>query len=429
MQTWPLEPVDQALVHKCHPSNVLIADLRLMVPCGLYEGSLTQLAERDMAASACLREYYVPAASAGFGARQGERYFVLACLEPILRVRQADLERRVLAAGLADCLPELLASYAPHGDELLLRSDVDERRYERLLAALDIPGPALLIADKLRISRALELLDDAPRAYCASLIVDTSHEFFFEHYIDHVPGLLIIEAARQMGVATELKFRKVPADTLGIVTGLSSEFKGYVDLCLPIDLYCRETSRGEPRPGRPSCDVHLEMVVCQAHRDVAMFKVVGEGVDTKLFKRLRRNRAATLGDRVFAPRPHIAPRTVLSRGALDATNGALAELWLEGFTLKLPDPLRGELDECEFTLMFPEVEDIHGRARVIRQWSENGLSFAELEIIDIGKAGRQTFQEAIAIHCVWTGRSRSTARPAEQQTSHPVAARKPITPG
>lgn len=85
--------------------------------------------------------------------------------------------------------------------------------------------------------------------------------------------------------------------------------------------------------------------------------------------------------------------------------------------LKLVAPVVGALDECEFFLRFPEVEDIRGRARVIAQWSERGSSFAEFEIVDVSKAGRQAFQRAIAVHCVWTGTTRSTGRRTLQQVS------------
>jgi hypothetical protein len=41
----------------------------------------------------------------------------------------------------------------------------------------------------------------APRAYEASLYVDTSDPTFFDHPLDHVPGLLMLEAMQQVAVA------------------------------------------------------------------------------------------------------------------------------------------------------------------------------------------------------------------------------------
>jgi hypothetical protein len=396
------EMIDRHLVHKRNQENVLLADLRLAVPSWLEGKVFADVERRDRAASEVLRAHYLAGGRAGAG---GEELFVLAGLEPIARIRSAELERR-LSNLPPEGAAELLGLYDRAGDELLLRPDVNERAYERLLIALRMHGSVLSTSAKLRISRALELLEDAPRAYCATLVVDTAHRFFFEHMVEHVPGLLIIEAARQMVVATELKYRGVAADVQFILQAFSAEFQGYLDNCVPVDLYCRETSRAEPRSGRPSCDVHLEVVVSQMHREAARFKLVGETITQNLFERLRRNRTATLGHRVFVPRPHVVSEVVV--GAVDAKVGHAVPvaLWVDGLRLKLAEPLPDQPGEGELTLSFPELPPIVGRFRVSRQWREDGRPFAEVELAALDKSARLALQKAIALCCVWTGEER-----------------------
>ncbi len=396
------EMIDRHLVHKRNQENVLLADLRLAVPSWLEARVFGEVERRDAAAAEALRAHYVAGGRAG---PDGGELHVLAGLRPIVQLRSSALDGR-LSVLPPERAAELLGLYERRGEELLLRPDVNEREYERLLIALGMHGSVLSTSAKLRISRALEQVEDPPRAYCATLVVDTAHQFFFEHMVEHVPGLLIIEAARQMVVATELKYRGVAADVQFILQAFSAEFQGYLDNCVPVDLYCRETSRAEPRSGRPSCDVHLEVVVGQMHREAARFKLVGETITTSLFERLRRNRAATLGHRVFVQRPHVVSDVVV--GPVQARRGHAVPVafWLDGLRLKLAEPFPDPRGEGELTLSFPDLPAIGSRFRVSRQWREDGASFAEVELIDLEKSARLVLQKAIALYCVWTGEER-----------------------
>ncbi|HEX2301959.1 MAG TPA: ScbA/BarX family gamma-butyrolactone biosynthesis protein, partial [Pseudonocardiaceae bacterium] len=58
------------------------------------------------------------------------------------------------------------------------------------------------------------------------LRVDTRHPVLFDHPVDHVPGMVLLEAARQAAAATLESLPFVP-------TGVSSEFERYVELDTP----------------------------------------------------------------------------------------------------------------------------------------------------------------------------------------------------
>lgn len=55
-------------------------------------------------------------------------------------------------------------------------------------------------AENVFVSSIRVVPDEADR-YEADVIIDLSHSFFYEHPLDHVPGLLLVEAVRQMGTA------------------------------------------------------------------------------------------------------------------------------------------------------------------------------------------------------------------------------------
>ncbi|WP_395511236.1 ScbA/BarX family gamma-butyrolactone biosynthesis protein [Streptomyces racemochromogenes] len=58
------------------------------------------------------------------------------------------------------------------------------------------------------------------------LRVDTSHPVLFDHWVDHVPGMVLMEAARQAAAATLGRPSFLPL-------GIAGEFKRYAELDLP----------------------------------------------------------------------------------------------------------------------------------------------------------------------------------------------------
>jgi hypothetical protein len=68
--------------------------------------------------------------------------------------------------------------------------------------------------------------------------VDTRHPVLFDHPVDHVPGMLLMEAARQATAATLERSSFVPL-------GMASEFKRYVELDEPCLIEARRLPRTE----------------------------------------------------------------------------------------------------------------------------------------------------------------------------------------
>ncbi|MFI0907708.1 ScbA/BarX family gamma-butyrolactone biosynthesis protein [Streptomyces sioyaensis] len=67
----------------------------------------------------------------------------------------------------------------------------------------------------------------------ARLVVDTGHPVLFDHPLDHVPGMLTLEAFRQLSIATAVDTGMLPSAS-AVLTGLSARFTGFGELDLPI---------------------------------------------------------------------------------------------------------------------------------------------------------------------------------------------------
>lgn len=83
------------------------------------------------------------------------------------------------------------------------------------------------------------VLDDLsvePQAARATLLVDQEHSFFFDHPLDHVPGLLLLEGATQIAGAL--------ADDMSFITRIEANFIKYAVLDRSIGLRARKSVRG-----------------------------------------------------------------------------------------------------------------------------------------------------------------------------------------
>lgn len=62
------------------------------------------------------------------------------------------------------------------------------------------------------------------------MLFDREHKFFFEHNIDHVPGLLILESTRQMGTAICHLFYGIDYNYYFIIDFSNITFKNFTEL-------------------------------------------------------------------------------------------------------------------------------------------------------------------------------------------------------
>ncbi len=73
-----------------------------------------------------------------------------------------------------------------------------------------------------------------PEEFECDLIVDTTHTYFFDHPLDHVPGMLFMEAGRQMGLALSHLFMDVPAGSQFISRDFRIRFDDIAELDRPV---------------------------------------------------------------------------------------------------------------------------------------------------------------------------------------------------
>jgi hypothetical protein len=95
-------------------------------------------------------------------------------------------------------------------------------------------------------SRNVLLADDLERdgdaAFSASVFVDDTHPYFFEHPRGHVPGMYLVEAGRQFVLAVSHKFYGVPFGREFLMDEMQIRFTGLALLTVPIIAYGTTTN-------------------------------------------------------------------------------------------------------------------------------------------------------------------------------------------
>jgi hypothetical protein len=86
----------------------------------------------------------------------------------------------------------------------------------------------------------------ADGARTARVVAETTHPTLFDHWVDHVPGMLELEAFRQLALTAAVAEGTVRAPT-ALPVSLSARFRGFAELDLPLE--CRTA------PAPPGADI------------------------------------------------------------------------------------------------------------------------------------------------------------------------------
>ncbi|WP_055489106.1 ScbA/BarX family gamma-butyrolactone biosynthesis protein [Streptomyces sp. TP-A0356] len=105
-----------------------------------------------------------------------------------------------------------------------------------------LPGPRI---DPARVGRRdpantviSPACTSADGMYTARLVAETAHPILYDHWVDHVPGMLELEAFRQLAVTAAVAAGTVHTPT-ALPVGLAARFRCFAEMDLP--LVCRTT--------------------------------------------------------------------------------------------------------------------------------------------------------------------------------------------
>jgi hypothetical protein len=89
------------------------------------------------------------------------------------------------------------------------------------------------------VARVAPLGPARPDEHAAELALDPAHPYHFEHAQDHVPGMMLIEAGRQLAMAIAHIYYDVSFDAVFVLENMHSSFTRFADLGAPVFMHAR----------------------------------------------------------------------------------------------------------------------------------------------------------------------------------------------
>jgi hypothetical protein len=78
------------------------------------------------------------------------------------------------------------------------------------------------------------VLNEKNNLFRTKIVIPFDNKFFFDHQYNHVPGMLIIEAGRQVGTAISHIYFNAPMDFFFILHNMESQFTNYISINTPV---------------------------------------------------------------------------------------------------------------------------------------------------------------------------------------------------
>lgn len=262
--------VSRDVVHKSHDDDVLIYDARPLLPSWL-PATVAQAAGAAPSTMEALTLAYRP---------DGERW-ILRALPTYIRLETLE------PCGLTACLEEIQANYELQADTLVLTGIRVLESTQAKLSALVQDGTSLSIAQRRQVHDALRHLPGYPIQGMVyfTMFNDTSNYFFYRKHHEHVPGLMLIEVARQAMYAQYYEHSGFARGEVSIsIVDLLSSFPRYTESSYQVDvLVCDYDEQPQLRARK----VDKRARFFQGNELVADIRLRGEAIKMPVFKRMR----------------------------------------------------------------------------------------------------------------------------------------------
>lgn len=294
--------IDKELVHKRNSENVLVTKLRRILPHSIENNAfLTLKAQLDTDASDAL-DYAYQACTEETIFGNGDHYLmreVQGCLTLSPQIYEQVLQT----------LPETDKSIFHESYQLLdlargyrLVKTLDDDLLRRIVRLGNLRAYYLSNEAQTTVSELLEASFDweKPDVFFANMVINSSHSFFFEHPNEHVPGLMVIEAARQMVVSISHQYGKIGLNGSHLVLNdLDAKFLGYIELYNPVLLRAEVLQKREHHGEWTS--LSMEITLHQNGSKLGVIVCNGSKIGAGVFEKIRKLKRSELFTLPFYP--------------------------------------------------------------------------------------------------------------------------------
>ncbi len=398
-----LRLIDKKYVHKHKDENVLIWDVRKMLPRRI---------DRDVFEKNVLKY------STGEERHYLLKFYVFcdSCSKPCYVLRTSTIEVKNYIKRFLDSeqpnnenrkyLQELFNSFSFKNAEsrgCILNDEDSEIVETKILHILGLRGLHINDLDRMTIYDVLKNFESITwrnDIFFSRMHVDTNHSFFFEHPNEHLPGLMLIEAIRQFGIACSHKFINVPlAGVQFALSDIKINFNGYLELNYPIKFEGRLNST---RYNKSGCLTYVDFgtTVYQNNEPLVYSSTIGKYLPNELFNIVRRNIQGYNQPSRFIPRQRALINCLLKNNENRKFNVDLMNVSRSGFCVRSSDRLiKSEIDGFELVTPLGNIGRGDGRCDLIWQKELDDGIYSDFKINYLDESDDEILAQALKIFC------------------------------
>jgi hypothetical protein len=407
--------LDKKYVHKDYEDNVFLRYLRRGIPSWIDRETVETriIPGLSIANRAVFTEYYQfhePVNTAEedfpFPEMRNRQGYLLSHIPHEIDAK--IFENRDGTNGIGDKDRKILGNFyrkSAHSGTYRLKVSLSEIEEKQIYALLDRNGIHMPEKVRKRLSDLLDPMDYISRenVFYAEMRVPSGHNFFFEHPNEHVPGIMMMETARQFTTACWHIYGKVPLKGIQfILNRFNAEYMDYVDLHYPIGLRGELVQADHGKAGEWR-SLEFRTTFFQNGNVCSHQIIQGRAVSKKLFSRLREGRNETNPMHRFYPADNIkSPVSIFDTMQKRYLKSKLWDISYGGFRLELENEIT-DTDigrSFEFVIHFQETGFIRGHCEAIWVKPEGGRYFAGFRFHLLEKADFEILRESIKRYCL-----------------------------
>lgn len=395
--------IDNRIVHKSKKENVHIYNIRRAIPHfidqDVFENDLPLVLSKEELDF--ISSYYTcqPVINTGNDSFEKNIY----CLKSLpLKIRSVEFAEILDTVKHDEDREFLLRFYSPDekGDYFELTGVFSEMDEIRIGNILKLSSMLVTDSEKSIISSMLEKVDSVKKedTYYASMFVDPEHDYFFEHALDHVPGMMIIESARQMFYSCYHLFGNTPlADVDFILSNMNVNFREYLWMSYPIRIQLKLDHKSCSDEGYwNKCGSSI--LFFQEHKEKAAVNLgtsnIKKAVLDSIHAKKELKKALTRNEEISSSHKEIHLRLAQTNNI--GFFGSIIDISPKHITVEFRTPVTIEkVDRFSFNINLDKSIHAHGACCLEWQHKNEDLIIARFRIDDIDSSNSASIIEII----------------------------------
>jgi hypothetical protein len=251
----------------------------------------------------------------------------------------------------------------------------------------------------IKLSKIFEKIDEIEKTdiFRGGMFVNTIHQFFYRKDYEHIPGMMIIEAARQFGYSLAYRFLGVDKEeVIFSLNNLNVKFYNYMQSNFPVYIQAVNDSKDMDFK-KSSRDIGFVISFYQKDVEVSNISIYAKAIANKLFQRIRKGTDNDYGYRFVPGLKFQNAGYFINVNDQKKCTGKIKEVSLSGFIIKFEnDQNLIEKDYFEFIIYIEKIGIIHGIAILTEKHFDFDQTVnGEFRIDYIDKEDKENLKEAI----------------------------------